>query len=165
MMRWLLAAMLTVGLWLPGSAQAGEADIYKTISGKDIQRLLLLAGVESVISQDQAGNPLVFAQSGETKFVVRTFDCQAAGADTNCRRLQYRAGFELPTPPSRDSMNDFNRTWVFGKAYVTENGLAAIEYPVNLTLGVTEANLVHNFVLWVAILEEFITHIGSELTS
>ena len=148
------------------SALAADNDVFRDVSATDIKNLLQLAGVTATISQDQVGNPLIFARAGDSKFVVRTFDCQVqSDASNRCRRMQYRAGFDMQMPPSRASMNEFNKTWVFGKAYVTDNGLAAIEYPVNLTSGVTEANLVHNFALWVSILQEFEKHIGGELTS
>ncbi|NWG45153.1 MAG: YbjN domain-containing protein [Alphaproteobacteria bacterium] len=158
-------ALALTGLALIAGPAAAEDKIYARISATEVQRLLTLAGVESVTATDPSGNPIVYAQAGDTKFVVRTFDCAAENGETACQRLQYRAGFDLGHTPSQASMNAFNQTWVFGKAYVTDNGLAAIEYPINLTLGVTEANLVHNFVLWVAILEEFIAHISGEVTS
>ncbi|MCP5431998.1 MAG: YbjN domain-containing protein [Alphaproteobacteria bacterium] len=156
---------------LSGAAAAEDtSSVYKDISAAELQRLLTIAGVESVAGSDKNGNPIIYAQAGDTQFVVRTFECArgTSGSGENalrCQRMQYQARFELPTPPSRADMNAFNQTWVFGKAYVTDNGLAAIEYPVNLTMGVTEANLVHNFVLWVSILEEFIAHLSHSQTS
>lgn len=146
-------------------APGAGVPIYEDISGPEIKRLLAAAGIESTLSSDRYGQPLITARAGDTAFVVRTFECGVRNGETRCNRMQYRASFDLQSPPSRASMNAFNRTWVFGKAYVSEDGLAAIEYPLNLTLGVTEDNLVHNFALWVVILEEFIAHISTHMTS
>ena len=62
-------------------------------------------------------------------------------------------------------MNDFNKSWVFGKAYVTPDGKAHVEYPMNLTAGITEGNLVNNFVMWTTVLETFIDHLADGETA
>ncbi len=62
--------------------------------------------------------------------------------------------------PSSAWMNDFNKKWIFGKAYVSSDGVANVEYPLNLTKGITEGNLLNNFIMWGEILDTFIEHLA-----
>lgn len=134
--------------------------VLQSISPTELATLLQSANLNTRIVNGPSGEPLVMANQGNLKFIVRGVEC-SRGSAPRCTKLQFRASFGLDEHPSPTWMNEFNKTWVFGKAYVTPDGVARVEYPVNLTNGVTENNLAHNLVVWVSVLEAFVEHLSS----
>lgn len=161
-MRALISAVL--GLFLASFVLAAPAfaqdKVLKNISPAELATLLQGANLTTRIVNGPSGEPLVMANQGNLKFIVRGVEC-TRGSAPRCTKLQFRASFGLDEHPSPTWMNEFNKTWVFGKAYVTPDGVARVEYPVNLTNGVTENNLAHNLVVWVSVLEAFVEHLST----
>lgn len=141
---------------------AETPNIYKDISSRELAAMLGEAGLETTITAGAQGEPLVLAEQGKVRFLVRGVECQGKASpptDLRCTKLQFRASFALEAYPSATWMNEFNKKWVFGKAYVTPDGKAIVEYPMNLTNGITEGNLANNFVTWTSVLAGFIDHL------
>lgn len=158
----LVAAILLLGLQSLPSARADDK-IYRNISPEELTAILSQADLESSITSGTMGEPLILVQQGELKFLIRGVDC-ITGPETRCSKIQFRASIGLDDYPSAAWMNEFNRKWIFGKAYVGADGIAHVEYPLNLSSGITEANLLNNFILWSIILDNFIEHLdGGEI--
>ena len=147
----------------PIAAMAQESKVLKDISARELAVLLDGARLETTVTAGPNGEPMVLAQKGKVRFLVRGVECQGSSVlatDHRCTKLQFRASFGLEAYPSATWMNDFNKKWVFGKAYVTPDGKAHVEYPMNLTNGITQGNLANNLVTWTSVLESFIEHLS-----
>jgi hypothetical protein len=165
---WVFAAFLLWGITFSSgdlalAQNSGQEKILRDISPQEITAILSAADLQSKITSGSKGEPLILVQQGQLKFIIRGIDC-TTGPETRCTKVQFRASIGLDEYPSAAWMNDFNKKWIFGKAYVSDNGIANVEYPLNLSEGVTEANLLNNFILWSIILDTFIDHLdGGEI--
>jgi len=153
-----IAAAFWACLSLSLPAQAQEK-IYRDISPAELATLMRAAELETTITRGSKGEPLILAAKGDLRFILRGVDC-VTGVEVRCTKIQFRASFGLEEYPSAAWMNDFNKKWIFGKAYVSSDGVANVEYPLNLTKGITEANLLNNFIMWSEILDTFIEHLA-----
>lgn len=154
-----------------GLAAANAEDAPKLmgdISAREMAALLGAADLDTTITSGVQGEPMILVRQGKIRFIVRGVECAGKAApstDVRCTKMQFRASFDLKAFPSATWMNEFNKSWVFGKAYVTPDGKAHVEYPMNLTNGITEGNLVNNFVMWTTVLETFIEHLATGETA
>jgi hypothetical protein len=96
---------------------------------------------------------------GGFNFTVNFYGC-TTGKVKECNRLQFRATFTRKSPENDDLMTKYDQNWVFGKAYTNTDGDMVLEYPINLTGGVTIDNLVDNLLLWEDVLGDYTTEIN-----
>ncbi|TNE57347.1 MAG: YbjN domain-containing protein [Alphaproteobacteria bacterium] len=164
-MKSLSAMFVSIGLcWgLALPAAWAQDKIYQDISANEISQILDKADITNSVTTGKEGEPMVLVEQGDLKFLIRGIDCNA-GSDAKCSKIQFRGSIKMKEYPSSAWMNEFNRKWIFGKAYVSPDGIAHVEYPINLQEGITEANLLNNFILWGIILDTFIEHLdGGEI--
>ncbi len=159
-----------VGTWflVAPAAMAQAPKLYGDISTREMAALLGAADLDTTLTSGVQGEPMILVRQGKIRFIVRGVECAGKAApstDVRCTKMQFRASFDLKAYPSATWMNEFNKSWVFGKAYVTPDGKAHVEYPMNLTDGITEGNLVNNFVMWTTVLETFIDHLADGETA
>ena len=154
----IIATIFGAALGLATSAMAQEK-IYRDISPSELAALLQAAELKTTITRGSKGEPLILAEKEKLRFILRGVDC-VTGTEVRCTKIQFRASFALEDYPSSAWMNDFNKKWIFGKAYVSSDGVANVEYPLNLTKGITEGNLLNNFIMWGEILDTFIEHLA-----
>jgi len=144
---------------LPGaSASASEGGLVTQMTAEDIVRLMRRSGFQAEIDQTQSGDPVINGSFRGMRF--RVFGHTCSGSPARCERLDFSAGFRTDGSVSKERINAFNRTWMFGKSYLSENGNAYIDFPVNMTSGVTEANMENNLRLWSDIMQTFADYIG-----
>lgn len=152
----LYGACLVVLAALGTPAQASDR-IYKSISGMELKSLLEAKGIQVTLGKDDLGNPVVYGAAGPLRFNGRSLNC--GGSPRRCTRIDFSSGFKV-NGVTEARLDAFNEKWVFGKAYLGADGTAFINFPVNLTEGVTEGNLEDNVGLWVDTLRNFATYIG-----
>ncbi len=153
-----LAALLAVS----APAHAQTEDTFNAINGEDLVTLLESQGIAASLTIDSYGDPLIRAEVGNLAFSIITYNCDGA-ADPACGRLQLAAQFRLPDGASESDiaiMNAYNQQYLFGRAYIDPYGLATVDYTINLNHGVTEDNLVDNLVIWIHVLDNFVTGLG-----
>jgi hypothetical protein len=92
-------------------------------------------------------------------FTVNFYGC-TTGKVKECNRLQFRATFTRKGADNDALMTQYDRAWVFGKAYTNTDGDMVLEYPINLTGGVTIDNLNDNILLWEDLLGDFTQEIN-----
>jgi hypothetical protein len=146
------------------STSAGaDGTIYNDLSGSEIVALLDAHGYSATLTTDQGGDPLIMGAADGLKFRVQTYDCNAQ-APRRCHSLQFVASFALQHKASSDdfmAMNDYNQKKVYGRAFIDENGDAAIDFVVNLSGGVMAANLMDDVGTWKTyVLDTFVQHLG-----
>lgn len=104
---------------------------------------------------DSLGDPMIVGSISDINYVVYFYGCTKG---LNCSSIQLRATWSIDHV-SLEHINEWNRTTRFGKAYVEEDGDAAIEMEVNLDYGVTRDNLEDTFDWWRIGLTEYVDHL------
>ena len=143
-------------------AQADDT-VYNDLSGSEVVALLDAHGYQATLTTDQYGDPLIMGAADGLKFRVQSYDCNEQ-APRRCHSLQFVASFALQhqaTPDDFVAMNDYNQKKVYGRAFIDENGDAAIDMVINLTGGVMAANLMDQVGTWKSyVLDVFVQHLG-----
>jgi len=158
-----IAAILCAGIIAAAApAYAQEDDTFNSITGQNLVTLLESQGIAATLTQDSYGDPLIRAEVGNLAFSIITYNCNG---DSNpaCARLQLAAQFRLPNGANESDiaiMNAYNQQYLFGRAYIDPYGLATVDYSINLNHGITEDNLVDDFVIWIHVLDNFVTGLG-----
>ncbi len=158
----LLGAAAVAGAVLSTPVYA-DGTIYNDLSGSEIVALLDAHGYSATLTTDPGGDPLIMGAADGLKFRVQTYDCNSQ-APRRCRSLQFVASFALEHKATSDdfmAMNDYNQKKVYGRAFIDENGDAAIDFVVNLSGGVMAANLMDDVGTWKTyVLDTFVQHLG-----
>ena len=158
----IVAAVFMTGL-APATAQADQSQtIVSGLSGSDLIAMLRASGFTVQGGHDNTGRPIAFAEYNSIKFVVRTFECR--GEQPVCQQLMFLANFNLGrevTEADYRAINRYNDSNVFGRGYVLESDNAiGVDMVLNVSGGVTIANLASNVRMWVSVLGEFMTELG-----
>lgn len=157
------AAVVALGLMAPPAALAAADSVYTDLSGSEIVALLDAHGYQASLTTDGNGDPYITGSADGLKFHVQTYDCNKA-APRRCRSLQFIASFSLDHKPTEEdlrAMNDYNKRKVYGRAFIDDNGDAAVDMVINLTGGVLAANLMDTVGTWKSfVLDVFVQHLG-----
>lgn len=144
-----LSAALVIALVAPASAQS--------IDGSAVDDILALATSygEATLETQGNGEPRIAGMVGEVPYQVFFLNCDSG----TCEDLNFYAGF-AGVKPTMDSMNAWNRSKRFGRAYLDGDLDAVIEYDINLEYGVARDNLGAAFGVWSLVLGEFAGYVG-----
>ena len=159
----ILVGVAAVGAALLSTPVSADGTVYNDLSGSEIVELLDAHGYSATLTTDEGGDPLVMGAADGLKFRVQTYDCNSQ-APRRCHSLQFVASFALQHKATQDdfmAMNDYNQKKVYGRAFIDENGDAAIDFVVNLSGGVLAANLMDDVGTWKTyVLTKFVQHLG-----
>lgn len=122
-----------------------------------IEILMKDAGMPVARDTDSYGDPRIRSIVDDTRFSVYFYDC----GDGPCRSLQFTAIFDGPGSHSLALVNDWNREYRFGKAYLDVAGDPVIEMDINLAEdGVGRRNFNEVLDGWTILLSDFRNHIN-----
>lgn len=163
---WALGAGLAIAAAAGAPAIAQEAaqgtaqEMRTALTGEEMRAMLQAAGLPAEMRADGAsGNPVVMARSGSVTFLARGLDC--SGAPAACVKYVFLANFNLGRTPTQDdwrTINSFNDTEVFGRAYVLENaGQVGVDFVLSLDGGVSEAHLASGVAQWTKVVDAFVS--------
>lgn len=163
----LCAAFLLVA-W-PGFAAAQDEgdEVFNAMTGPQLVDILRQQGFAASLQEDSYGDPLIIAQAGNLSFTIITYGCNMDPVEA-CARLQMVAQFHLPDGASEYDialMNAYNQRYLFGRAYIDQEGYATVDYTINLNQGVTADNVVDNFNIWLHVLHNFSVGAGWGVSS
>jgi len=79
--------------------------------------------------------------------------------NTNCEDLNFYLGF-LDIKPTLESINEWNSTKRFSRAYVDQDKDACVEMDIDLVQGVTAEYLDSQFALWNMVVTQFAEYVG-----
>lgn len=149
----LRAIMVTVvvSLW----ATPAEAQQLVDANATDVILSVARLYGDANMDTDSLGDPMLVGSINGVNYVAYFYGC-TKGRD--CSSIQLRATWSIDFV-SLEHINEWNRTTRFGKAYVEEDGDAALEMEVNLDFGVTRDNLEDTFDWWRIGLEEYVEHL------
>jgi len=155
-----LAAAVAVGSGLhagPAIAKGSTAQTLATINGPEMQSLLQDWGYKAELTETNAGNPMINSSIEGLNYSIFFYGCDSQDV---CGSIQYSTWFTLNNPVPADTVNDWNRTKRFGKAWLDQDGRAYLQMDINVAGGVSRDNL-HEWLDWWGIgVSEFATFIG-----
>lgn len=139
------------------SAQGSHAQTYNTLSGQEARALLNTLGMDpEVPAKTDAGNIKIRFEDGNGKSTLFLTGCDNA---TKCDRLQVHAGYSMSNKPTLAQVNEWNRTKMFSRAYLDEDGDPHIEADLDLDGGVTREALKQFFKTYRVTVKAFTKHI------
>ncbi len=154
--KWITKTAALLGLAMVAlTAPSAQAEpMVEDISGTELMAVLRAEGIDAKpLEGGWAGDPVLEGRYGAYSFVVSTHRC--SGEPRRCSLIDFSAGFQPSRPIDLERIDSFNESWVFGKAYLADTGTAYVDFPVNLSDGVSAGNLVDNIRIWKEILPLF----------
>ena len=114
----------------------------------------------ATLEKDTSGRPKIRGRAKGHAYVIWFAGCTDG---QNCRLMKLWAGYKKPGV-TLTTINEWNRTKRFGKAYLTKQGTSIVEIWMNMDEGgILRSNLDDTFSIWVnAIMGMFQEHIGWE---
>ncbi|MDQ1686967.1 MAG: hypothetical protein QOC82_3704 [Frankiaceae bacterium] len=123
-----------------------------------IVRALLGGGYSAKLGVDKVGDPMVTSAVGGTTFQIFFYNCTN---HTGCATVQFHSGYDLNASPGLDSINEWNRSERFGRAYLDKENDPILEMDIDLDDGgLSPLLFVDNIEFWTTILGKFEKHIG-----
>jgi len=108
------------------------------------------------LEADADGDPMIRGRIEGTSYTLQFYGCESGKA---CRSVQFTAAWVNPGNVTLDSVNDWNRTRRFGKAYLDTENDPVLEMNVNLDFGVSQRNFDDTADYWRLALELFRTDV------
>lgn len=144
------------------AAAVEKTDIMSRVTASMVSSAMKDYGYAAYVDKDGEGDPMVVGTVEGTRFGVIFFDCEKDGAlpDRACTDVEFLALYTLKKKPSLKSLNEWNASNAFGKAYLREDGDVALEMPINLADGISISYLDSTFEWWDAVRQGFEKHIG-----
>lgn len=143
------AAVAVTALAVTGPARA-------EIAASDPQAVLDAMhdyGFAATMEVDTQGDPKIASRVSQSRFVVFFYGCTD---NTDCASIQFFVGYDQEESVSALMMNEWNRSKLFSKATVDEEGDPALEMDVNLDFdGIGPENFADVLDIWRLSVEEF----------
>ena len=141
----------------PAKSATAKDVIDQGITRTELIALLSSFGMSVKDSTTKESDPWLSAASPKgTEFYVNMYDCVGTGANSRrCNNLQFLAQWELDKDAGVDSANVYNQKFVFGRAYLNQDGkMLMFDYSVNIKGGVTKTNLLRHVDNWLRVLDD-----------
>ena len=133
----------------------------QNVEAKDPPRLaeaMKAAGYAATLGTDQIGDPMISSAIGDTQFKVLFYNCTA---HRDCATVQFHVGYTPAKKVSLDTINAWNSSQRFGRAYLDRVGDPILQMDVDLDDGgLSRALFVDNLEFWASVLGRFEKHIG-----
>jgi hypothetical protein len=160
-------ALLTAALVAFPASAFGQADlstvdratVIASITPVQVVLLLESRGYTATAVGLDTDTPYVETTANGINYSFNLYACTGAKVKA-CEQVQIRAWFEREGGDPQTLMATYNRDWVFGKAYLSDDGKMVIEHALTMQGGITVANFVNTIDLWEAMLGDFTNTIG-----
>lgn len=149
---WIAAAALAA---LAGRA-AAEPLPEGGLTLQETQAWLQKAGYEATLQTPDDGEPYIAVSDQGVNFDVYGYDC----APVRCTSIQLRASFDVTEPMSTQTINEWNTTKRYTKAWIDDQGDPVLEYDINLSPGSSYEALQDDLALWGSMLGAFFEFLG-----
>jgi hypothetical protein len=148
-----LAAAAGLGLAAPAVAEDVQAQDPASVVAAMQQ-----AGYRAVLGTDDVGDPQIRSATGGSDFLIYFYNCTE---NTDCRTIQFYAGYSEPNSATLETMNEWNENNRFGRAYLGDDGIARIEMDLDLDDGgVSQALFEDNLEYWAIVMSRFEDYVG-----
>lgn len=142
------AAVAVLGL-APGAQARPLPD--GGVTPDEVARVMQHRGFRAEITTADDGRPLIKSSSSGYRFGVYFYGCK----QDRCPSIQFASAFDMADGMSLKSINEWNRTSRFGRAYLDDESDPFIEMDVDVERGFTTEALSNNLSTWEAVLGRF----------
>ncbi len=127
------------------------------IDGSNIDEIVVTARQfgSATLSYQVDRNPKIIGKIDNIPYSIRFRNCSTQFI---CEDMNFRVGFLIK--PTNETINKWNQTKRFSRAYLDNEGDAILEMDIILQGGISEANLSETFSYWRLSLAGFTSHIG-----
>ena len=123
-----------------------------------VARALTATGRTAKLGTDGVGDPMITSALNGTNYQLFFYNCTN---HRDCATVQFHSGYHLTTPVSLQTINEWNRSQRFGRAYLDKESDPILEMDVDLDDGgVIPLLFIDNVEFWESILPKFENHIG-----
>jgi hypothetical protein len=139
-------------------ALLGPASAQTLLTGADTAEVLNAArgyGAANLTTQSN-GDPQITGKIEGVTYQVYFLNCTN---NANCEDINFYLGF-MDIKPSLESINDWNVSKRFTRAYVDQDRDACLEMDLDLVRGVTAEYLDAQFELWAMSVKQYASHVG-----
>ena len=135
-----------------GGEYRGRGDLVDATRPEDLLRIARSYG-SAKIGRTKKGKPKITGKLEGYKYGVYFYGCNSE--HRRCKNIQFAAYFTGVSRMSEDRINDWNRKYRFGKAYLDREGDPFITMNVNLYGGVTRKNMDDTWDWWKTVIKQF----------
>jgi hypothetical protein len=144
--------MGALGLASPALGQVRAQDPQSVV------RALQAAGYAAELGTDKVGDPSIRSGVAGVSFTVFFYNCTD---HRECATVQLHSGYRLTKKVSLTSINEWNASQRFGRAFLDKEGDPIIQMDIDLDDGgISQALFADNLEFWSSIIGKFHTHIG-----
>ena len=134
------------------------AGLVRAQDPSSVVRALVGGGYSAKLGVDKVGDPMITSGVSGTTFQIFFYNCTN---HTQCATVQFHSGYDFETAPSLDTINEWNRSQRFGRAYLDKENDPILEMDVDLDDGgLSPLLFIDNVEFWASILGKFEQHIG-----
>lgn len=138
-------------------SSAAQAQTVTAQDPRSVATAMQNAGYKAELTKDPTGDPLINSTSSGSSFAIYFYNCTN---NKDCRTIQFSSAYTRDKTPTTDSMNDWNNSKRFARAYVTSKGTARVEMDLDLDDGGMSKMLFEdNVEYWVALMAQFEKHL------
>ncbi len=134
-------------------SNTAQAQMVRGQDPQSVTSALQGAGYKAELTKDDSGDPMIRSTSSGSNFAIFFYGCTR---NSDCRRIQFFAGYTHDKSPSLSQMNDWNSRKPFARAYISDKGAARLEMDVDLDDGGMSRLLFEdNLEFWTLLMAEF----------
>jgi hypothetical protein len=150
---------MTAGIVLALAAAApAQPQMVRAQDPQSIVRALQAGGYAAELGTDKVGDPMITSGVSGTKFQIFFYNCTN---HLECATVQFHSGYHMNSPIPVETMNGWNQTKRFGRAFLDKDNDPILEMDVDLDDGGTSPVLfIDNIEFWASLLPDFEKRIG-----
>ena len=151
---------MAIGLALLAAAISwpAQAESVRAQDPGSLVRALQGGGYQAKLGVDKVGDPMITSGFGGTTFQIFFYNCTN---HKECATVQFHSGYDFTTPLPLETINAWNQSQRFGRAYLDKENDPILEMDVDLDDGgVPPLLFIDNMEFWTSVLGKFEKHIG-----
>lgn len=118
----------------PAAAQVLASDPASVV------RALQAAGYRGEVKTNKNGKPYVSSAANGSGFSIDLYTCKDDAKATECKTLMFSSWWDPAPYIDAKLVNDYNKTSMFGRAYLNDKAELTLELPVTTVGGLNQAN-------------------------
>ena len=135
-----------------------QAQMVRAQDPQSLVKAMQARGYVAELTTDREGDPMIRSAASGTGFQVLFYNCTA---NRDCATVQFQVGYDLNTPTSLESINEWNRTQRFGSAHLDSEKDPILELDVDLDDGgMSPLLFIDNLEFWTTAMANFEKQIG-----
>jgi hypothetical protein len=139
-------------------AAPAPAGLVKAQDPQSLVRALQNGGYQAKLGVDKVGDPMITSGYSGTTFQIFFYNCTN---HVGCATVQFHSGYDFTTPLPLETINEWNRSERFGRAYLDKENDPILEMDLDLDDGgLSPLLFIDNVEFWTSVLGKFEKHIG-----